>query len=473
VALLALACAGRGPALFETPPAPAGFELPEAAGAARPERVVLAAIAGLTPLAYLDPAPAMPTLARLAAAGAAAAFVEPVAPPARAPAHARLVSGRRPASHRVASDLQVGERGVRREGYTHASRLQGPTLWSVAGEAGRPVAALGWPTTVGAAIPFLLPDAETARGQGWLDALGDKTTPWLLELARARGAGLPAAAVPGPERDAVLVGVACDVLAGEAPPALLLLSLGQVAAAAERGGPDGAEARAALARADAELARLLGCLRDAGRLAGTALLVAGDRGLAAAHTRIAPNVRLAREGLSAGLGAGGAAPGWQALARSNGGSAFVYARGEEEALRARRALEAEARRVGVFRVVPAQEMLALGADPEAWFGLDARPGWMFGDAADGALLAASPLAAAGGYLAPEAAPAPGFAAFGPGVRRGVRLPWLRQIDVAPMAARLLGLRLDEAEGMAPAGALDLPPETEAAPGGAEEASDGP
>jgi len=51
---------------------------------------------------------------------------------------------------------------------------------------------------------------------------------------------------------------------------------------------------------------------------------------------------------------------------------------------------------------------------------------------------------------------PGFVAWGSGVRRGVRIPWLRQIDVAPTVALLLGVPLDEADGRAPLGALNLP-----------------
>jgi hypothetical protein len=466
-ALAALwACAGGRPsAPVPTPaPAPSALELPGPSSPGRPETLLLVAISGLAADAWAGGPPAMPTLARLAAAGVAAARVEAPAPPARAPAHATLATGRRPASHRIASDLLIGERGVRREGYTHASQLRGPTLASAAAEAGRSAAAIGWPATVGAAIAFLLPDVEPARrGASWLDELGDKATPWLVERARAQGAAAPAAAAPGAERDAVLVTVACDVLRSPAPPTLLLLHLGQVAAAAERAGPDGPEARAALAQADAELARLLGCLREAGRLDTAALLVAGDRGLAPVHTRISANSLLEREGLLARDGEGSSLQSWQALARSNGGSAFVYARGEGDALRARSALRAEAQRTGVFRVIAAQDMLEDGADPEAWFGLEARPGYVFDDSADGPLLAPTPLAAAGGWLDDDSAPSPAFVAFGRGVRRGVRIPWMRQTDVAPTAARLLGLRLDEAEGHALVGALELPAEAPAPP----------
>jgi hypothetical protein len=107
-------------------------------------------------------------------------------------------------------------------------------------------------------------------------------------------------------------------------------------------------------------------------------------------------------------------------------------------------------------VVSAEELLDAGADPEAWFGLEARPGYVFTD--DAAVVGPVPsaLLGAAGYLSDVPAMSPGFVAWGSGVRPGVRIPWLRQIDVAPTVALLLGVPLDEADGRAPLGALNLP-----------------
>jgi hypothetical protein len=51
----------------------------------------------------------------------------------------------------------------------------------------------------------------------------------------------------------------------------------------------------------------------------------------------------------------------------------------------------------------------------------------------------------------------GFVAWGRGLRRQVRIPRMRQTDVAPTAARLLGVELGEVSGRPLLGALDLPP----------------
>jgi hypothetical protein len=236
----------------------------------------------------------------------------------------------------------------------------------------------------------------------------------------------------------------------------VLLHLSGTAAPLLASGVDAPETRAAFAGADAELARLLGCARAAGHLEGLALAVVGDHGAMPVHTLVAPNVALVQAGLQTPAPQGGALLSWVAIARSNGGSAFVYARRGEDAVLARRALEEAAARTRAFRIVSAEEMLRLGADPEAWFGLEADPGFAFSDAPSGALVRAAPVRAAWGYLPERREMDAAFVAAGPGLARGVRVPVMSQLDVAPTLAGLLGLALEGAEGRVLVGLLRLP-----------------
>jgi predicted AlkP superfamily pyrophosphatase or phosphodiesterase len=394
---------------------------------------------------------AMPSVAALAAAGAFAARVETVLPAASYPTHATLVTGRIPAMHGVASDHPLGPYGVRAATFAHASALRTPTLWQRVDEVGGNVAALDWPTTQGAEIRWLVPDVPPLRrGQTWLEALADGTTPPLRRRLAAHGALDAAASLPGPVRDAALVGVACEVLAGNPPPDLLLLRLGQTQGA-WTAGPASPAAAAAFAGADAELARLLRCLGRSGQLSATAVVVVGGHAPAAVHTAVAPNVALAERGLRSPH----RAEDWRALTRSNGGTAFVYARTESAAVAARLALRSAAEESGAFRVIPAAEMIELQADPEAWFGLEAFPGFAFVDAAEGPVLRAAPGRGASGYLPGRAETAPAFVAWGRGVRAGILIPEMQQTDVAPTLARMLDVELAGAEGRALVGILDL------------------
>ncbi len=449
LAALAAAIACTGPGRSGTP-----LRLPQP-GAGRPELLALVSVAGLDPSRYLGEEPSMPTLAALARAGVLAAAVESVAPAAEYPAHATIVTGRLPAGHGIVADHRLGDRGVRRALYSHASLLRAPTLWQAAGEAQRAVAALGWPTTVGAAIPMLLPDVDgDGADRAWIDRLRGAATPQVEKLAQEAGGAGAAAAEPGPGRDAVLVDVACQLAKAARPPGLLLLRLEQTRAPIAFAGPDAPETHAAFASADALLARLLGCLDASGRLASSAVVVVGDHGSIPVHTVVAPNAVLAAAGLLTPDPGSESLLGWAALSRSNGGSAFVYADGEDDALLARRALDLEATRTRGFHVVPAAQMLAEGADPAAWFGLEAEPGYAFSDAARGAVLVPAARRAAGGYLPDRTEMDVGFVAWGRGLRSGVRVPHMSLADVAPTLAVLLGVELAESDGRALVGLLE-------------------
>lgn len=445
--LLLLGCAQDG----ARKPEPA----PEPPAARAPARLLLVSISGLGPERYRE-AGAMPTLASLAAAGVSADAVRGVAPTASHPAHATLVTGRRPARHGIVADRALGDHGVRRGGYEEASQIEGPTLWGLVGGAGARVAALEWPSTRGADIDFDLP-AVGAGGRSWLETLKGVAKPPVLEAVAAAGGDAPETAEPGAARDAVLAQIACQRLTGPEPPSLVLLRFSETEQALAAYGPAAPETREAFRATDALLGRLLGCLRKAGRLDDTAVAVVGDHDALSIHTFVAPNVVLGKAGLLTVRPVSGELISWAALARSNGGSAFVYARRRDDAVLARRALEDAARETGSFRVVGADEMLSEGADPAAWFGLEAAPGYLFSNTAAGPLQGASGVRGGWGYLPSRAEMNAGFVAWGPGLGRGLRIPEMDQTDVAPTLARLLGLTLEGAEGHVLVGVLRTPP----------------
>jgi hypothetical protein len=440
-ALLALACALPGGA-----PGPRREAPPVADAAGRPALVVLISVAGLTPDRYLE-GDAMPVLSALARVGVAAERVEPVAPAAVYPAHASLVTGAAPAEHGIVADQLIGERGVRRAAPAHASQLHASALWQRVAEGGGAVTALDWPTTTGAAIASLLPDVTPLRtGERWETLAAGAATEWIAE--RVRAAPPSAASAPGPARDALLIDLACAAFAQS--PRLVLLRLRGAEAALLAAGPRSDAAANAFSAVDGELERLLRCAsRDV--LAHAAFVVTGDRSFESVHTAVRPNVWLRDAGWITPQGR------WTALVRSNGSSAFVYANEARTALDVRKRLEAGARETGAFRIVAADEMIARGADPDAWFGLQAEPGFVFENPTAGAALGPAALRGAGGWLARDGAPGVGLVAFGRGVRRGVLVPRMSQLDVAPTLAALLGVPFDTASGRSLVGLLRLAP----------------
>ncbi len=439
---LALGCVAPGGA----PPAPRLPPLADAAG--RPAVIVLVSVAGLTAERYLA-GDAMPALAALASRGVAAEQLETVAGAGAYPAHASLVTGVAPAEHGIVADQLLGERGVRRAPPSHASQLRAATLWQRVAESGGSVTSLDWPTTTGAQIASLLPDVTPLRaGERWsaLAAAG-ASVPWLADRLRAAPA---AAEQPGPARDALLIDLACAAF--EAPPRLLLLRLRGPEPPLVALGPYSAEAAAAFSAVDSELVRLLGCAERTGILPQTAFVVMGDQAFASVHTALRPNAWLREAGWITPQGR------WKAFARSNGGSAYVYANEARTAVQVRKQLEARADESRAFRVVSADEMIERGADPDAWFGLEAEPGFVIENAADAAPFGAAAAHGSGGALRGEAGAGTGLVAFGRGFRRGVRVPRMSQLDVAPSVAALLGVPLEAATGRTLVGVLRLAPD---------------
>jgi hypothetical protein len=397
----------------------------------------------------------MPTLRLLAQAGVAAERVEAVTPGSPYPVHATLVTGQRPGRHGILADRLITEEGLARARPWRAESYQVGTLWDAIAQRGGRTAAFDWPTTQGAALSAVLPDGEpVGRDESWLAVIAPTTTPWLHELAKLAP---PAVARPGLERDHFLVQAACTVLQSDAAPRLVLLRLRAPEKPVLQRGPDSEPAAAAFAAVDAELATLLDCLAGGPGIERSALVVTGDRALRAVHSAVRPNRILAHAGLLAGESAG-----WSALARSNGGSAFVYARDAESAVAARAALASEAESGGAFHIVSAEEMIARRADPEAWFGLEAEPGFVFLDGHRGPVLAPAPVRAVGGYLEPSQA-SPGFVAWGQGFRSKLRVPSLHQLDVAPTLARLLDIPMPDADGRSLIGLLRVPGSVAAGP----------
>lgn len=440
VALGAAACASP-------PPGPA--PLPAVAPRTPPARVVVVTLPGWTGDPAAAPA-ARPHLAALARAGVRSAELEAGVPASGYPAHATYATGRPARSHGLAGEWLLGDTGVRPVRAAHAGRVAGTPLWTAARAAGLASVALDWPATLGAEIDHLLPDVERPASPSWLAALGSAATPWIRDRLAASPAaeGWPDAAV----HDDLLVVLACQAARFPVAPSLWLVRLRGPADAHARSGPASDAARASLDAADRRLGRLLACFREAGLLGSTAWVLLGDAPYRDVHTRVDPNVALRAAGLLTASPDGGVLS-WSAIVRSAGSSAFVYARDEGAALDARRALEAAARD-GDFRLVSAAELRALGGDPSAWFGLAAAPGVLLGNGVRPPERRVAAVRGAQGALAPAERLA--LAAWGPGLRAGLRVPRIRSEDVAPTVAALLGLRLRDAEGRAMIGLLDLP-----------------
>jgi hypothetical protein len=476
-ALVSASCAT--PTLRDEATAFSDSRLTALRGEGPPSRVFLISIAGLESADFLNArghiASArdnvrMPNLARLAREGSIGIQAHPPTPGSIYPSHATMVTGLLPIQHGVIADQALDEEGNRSLPFWDNRLLRGTTLWDAA--IGRGALALGWPTTNGARIELVVPDGiPTDPTTSWLEHMRDRASPMLMreldlmaevaaenedrskeekdkkddeddESDRVDAFVWPTA----PEKDTAFAKLACHVIASERDPGLWLIRFDQTLSYQRAFGFGSVEVADALARVDVELGRIEACLETANQLAETAIFVTGDVVFQSVYSRIDPNVILGQNKLI------GRDPrsltgvrSWLALSRSNGRSAYVYARDATNAIAARELLEEEAARTGAFEVVSAAQLARGGADPQAWFGLAARPGFVIGNGlTQPALRPAQQRASAGTFpfLDVEASSV-GFVAWGRGIRSRIRMQSLELVDIAPTIATLLGLRLDD------------------------------
>lgn len=419
-------------------------------------------IDGLRAAALDDPAARLPALRALAARGARARRLVPIFPTVTWPCHTTIVTGVTPARHGIVGNLTYDRsRGAVVEHFGDRTDVGvgAPTLWDVLHARGERTAALCWPKTRGvAAVADNIPEFYEQ------ELFERYASPALWRELSARG--LPVGCYGrwsahhalGPMQDWLTLEAALHVLRVR-PPRLLLLHFLTLDSFQHDHGVESPEARWALEHMDDLLGRLVAGIDALGGLDTTTLMVFGDHGFVDVGVTHHLNQILTEEGLLE-LDRHGAITRRRAWAAGNGGMAHVYVLDGAPATTAGRLAER-------FAALPGVEVL--GRERFGEMGLpDAAEHPAQGDlvltAADGVLFTghSTPEAAAAApvYVAAHGHPpslpqlAAAFVMAGPGVRAGAPLESLSMLDLAPTAARLLGLALPGAEGRPARGALD-------------------
>ena len=442
---------------------PASAPAPTTAPPGQPrlaDHVVLLSIDGLRPEMYRDATWPAPMLQQMAREGAQAEAVVGVFPTVTYPTHTTIVTGALPARHGVYFNTPFEPQGPTGRWVWEASAIRVPTLWTAARAAGLTVAAVSWPVTVGADLDWNVPEIWPLEKDGSI-------------VAELRRHATPPGLVDELERDAVgklrdevwklgemarddRVGEIAAYLLEKRKPALLLVHLLAVDHFEHDHGREHPMVRRALGAADRALARLVEAAERAGIRERTAFVVTGDHGFADTHSRLAPNVWLAAAGLRAAqLDRGD----WRAAFQVSSASAFLYLRDRTDVETLRRVRELlAAQPPGVqrlFRVVERDELDRLGAAPDAELALAYAPGvGGSGNFSGEAVLPGS--GGDHGYLPDERGLQTGLVGWGAGVRAGAVVPRMGSVDVAPLVARLLGLRFDAPDGVLLPGLLAEP-----------------
>jgi predicted AlkP superfamily pyrophosphatase or phosphodiesterase len=418
-----------------------------------PSRLVVLSADGMRPDFYRRPKKfglKVPNLRELVETGASAESVESVYPSTTYPAHVTLVTGVRPRRHGIYSHLASLDPTEKARPWTWFARaINVPTLWDAVGASGRSTAAIAWPVSAGARITYNIPEIwDPAAPDPYQDfeTPARHSTPRLFDevLNHIKSANSRSTSR---RKQPEFHEMSPDHLRAEAAlhiwerhqPDLLLVHFALYDQLAHHHGPFSPDAVRAIEQMDKEIGRIRNAVNGD---QSTTVVVLSDHGFVSVDKDVAPLVPLMDEGLF-GRNARGE-PELKRLGAIHSGGSFALYWLEEPTSENRRSLQKALARLvesgGVREVLDRPKLMALGADPDAEFMLDANPGCYFSDRHAGPILKdGSKDRGTHGNLPSVAGMEAGFVAAGPGIAHGKDLGRIGLTQVAPTLMKHMGL----------------------------------
>lgn len=402
--------------------------------------VVVISLDGFPAFALDDPKLPIPTLRRLMHNGVSARMTG-VNPTVTWPNHTSMVTGVRSDEHGLLANGTIVKTGgwppVRVEPMIDKEQMvHAPTVYDAAYKAGLTTAQVDW-------VAINRAPTITWSFNEWA------TTDGPLEKEMIRKGVLTSADLENFTKSNILFRdliwtTAAAYLIREHKPNLLLVHFLSLDSVHHQYGPGSLAATSAIAFLDSCVARLVEAVRTSGEADLTTIIVVSDHGFRKYTKQVSPAVALAAAGLEK-----------KAYVLAEGGSAYVYLDSPQSGELAAKVTGALQGVEGIDRIIGADGFAALGLpqperDPQMYqILLTAKDGYSFTGAAGGPVTAeVSQQAGSHGYLASDPAMDPIFIASGRGVRTGVVLGRIANIDVASTIAELLGVRLSGARGKA-------------------------
>lgn len=417
--------------------AAAAFARPLGAQARKDRQVIVISIDGLPAYAFSDPNLSMPMVRRLAKEGVIAEGMRTVNPAVTWPNHTSMVTGVTPAKHGVLFNglpVRGGEgKPLRVEPWVSKHDLvQAITVYDLAFAAGLTTAEVDWvaitkPRTIHWSFAER-PTLEDAIPREMIQA-GLATESEVRDFAKTQIV----------RRDEIWTDAGVHILRKHKPN-LLLFHLLATDSSQHRYGARSLGGYTALGLADANIKRLVEAASP-----NATVLVVSDHGFKTYDKVIHPNAVMAAKGL-----------GGDVFTIPEGGSAMVYiTRSDKKAELAPRVKAELAGLKGGARIIEPAEYASFGFPPpnermadmvllaEDRFAFD---GLETGEAVTDVPAGSTP--GAHGYVNTDPAMNAAFVAWGAGIKKGGKLGVIRNLDVAPTIATLLGLEMKNIEGKA-------------------------
>ena len=420
--------------------------------------VILISVDGFAHDYFDDPKAVIPTIRKLAASGVRAQRMECSYPTVTWTNHTTLVTGVSPGKHGLIGNDYFDRATLKKIPFipdplfNKEEIVKSPTIYDVAKAACLRTAGICWPASRGApTLDWTVPDVFDQE-------LFEKySTPALLSAARE--AGIPYAMQMEwckrinegkPMRDFMYAQLAALTIQ-KFRPHLLMLHLMTVDSAQHSYGRNSQEAYWALNDSDHRVRDVVDAVAAAGLTDQTTFVVTTDHGFYNYKKTINLNVLLRKEGLLKSLGSKVSSA--QAYAMAEGGACFLYVldQANRDSIIAALKPKLQAMEGVAYVTDKASDVghVTASEDPrEPDLFLSAKDGYSFTDSlADNTEInVIETVKGAHGHLPSEAGLGGSFVITGKGIKSGVVLNAVRNVDVAPTMARLLGIEMKSADG---------------------------
>jgi predicted AlkP superfamily pyrophosphatase or phosphodiesterase len=418
---------------------------------AKDRTVIMITIDGFPAWLWHDPALPAPTLRRLAAEGAEAEAMQVVNPSITWICHTTLVTGVGPIKHGVLFNGLLVRQGPTREPiiepwHDKSELVRVPTIYDIAHQAGLKTAQVDWVAILNSGTidyEFLELPKPTGQIEREMVAKGDLTEDDVRNFVRGKSPAW---------RDMMWNRAAIHILAAHKPNFMLMHYL-NTDALNHMDGPGSMASYAGYALVDYQIRDLLAGIEAAGLKDKTTVIITTDHGFKRVKTGVWPNVALRKAGLIEANG--GTVKKCDAYVVVEGGLAFAYVTDPAK----RDAVLPKLREIcagleGVDKVIDGADAHSIDIPTPAEnqgtgdLILVAKPGYAFQAKLDGDATTGDPKNYYGthGYLASDPELDGVFLAWGYGIKPGTKLGKIRNRDVAPTIAELLGVPLPNVEG---------------------------
>ena len=418
------------------------------------QHVILISLDGFPAWLWNDEYLQIPNLRKLAAEGASTKAMTVSNPSITWINHTTLVTGVEPRKHGVLFNGLLVRQGDNKppkiEQWADKTKLVfAPTLYDIAHDAGLTTAESDWvAVTKAKTIDWSFAELPEAEGkvEKEMIAAGEikpRDIAW-MQL--------------GPQRKSVTfldnmwTKAAIHIFKTHKPNLLLYHTL-NTDSTHHTYGPGSMASATALAYADRLVGDLVKAVEDSGLRDSTTFIIATDHGFKKVTKIILPNVELKKAGLAQGLGP--TINTCDAYSVTQGGMAFVYITNPARKAELLPQLkEMFAKTEGVDRVIDGKDGHTLGMPtPEENQGMGdlvlyPKPGYAFKNDAAGEAVVTPSVNYAGthGYLNTDPELDGIFIASGRGIKKGIVLDRMANLDVAPTIAKLMSLKLPNADG---------------------------